>query len=347
MTSGRLGTNNGGPSHSVAAVTECPTTSRSPSSEVRTPSTANMEAPLLVTGSHRSGTTWVGRMLALSPALSYVREPFNIDHPGELNPEPFDCWYRYLPPEKEKPDRFRSLRYAAELRYPLWYRLKRENSWRGRLRHLRTALGYALDRWRGKRPLLKDPLALLSAEWLAAQFGVDVLVMIRHPAAFAGSLKKKGWTFSFDNLLQQPRLLIDHFSAYQEEIEEYANGDYDIVDQAAFLWKLLYTVVAEYEESHPEWTYLRHEDTARHPVRTFQSLYDRYGLEFTENIETKVKEYSNPSPDQQSTESIQRDSQAVIKNWTERLTESEIARVRRRTEPIAAKFYTSDDWAHD
>jgi len=171
--------------------------------------------------------------------------------------------------------------------------------------------------------------------------------MIRHPAAFAGSLKKKGWTFSFENLLQQPQLLTDHFTVYREEIEEYANGDYDIVDQAAFLWKLLYTVVAEYEESHPEWLYLRHEDTARHPVRTFQSLYDRYGLEFTENIQTKVKEYSNPSPDQQSTESIRRDSQSVIKNWTERLTESEIARVRRRTEPVAAKFYTSEDWALD
>jgi hypothetical protein len=286
-------------------------------------------------------------MLALSPALRYVREPFNVDHPGELNPEPFDCWYRYLPPDKEEPECFRSLRYAAELRYPLRHRLKRANSWRERLRHLRAALGYVLDRWRGKNALLKDPLALLSAEWLAAQFGVDVLVMIRHPAAFAGSLKKKGWTFSFENLLQQPQLLTDHFSAYREEIEEYANGDYDIVDQAAFLWKLLYTVVAEYEESHPEWLYLRHEDTARHPVRTFQSLYDRYGLEFTENIQTKVKEYSNPSPDQQSAESIRRNSQSVIKNWTERLTESEIARVRRRTEPIAAKFYTSDDWALD
>ena len=33
--------------------------------------------PILVTGAHRSGTTWVGKMLALAPGVGYVHEPFN------------------------------------------------------------------------------------------------------------------------------------------------------------------------------------------------------------------------------------------------------------------------------
>lgn len=33
--------------------------------------------PILVTGSHRSGTAFVGKMLALSPRIGYIDEPFH------------------------------------------------------------------------------------------------------------------------------------------------------------------------------------------------------------------------------------------------------------------------------
>src|SRR6476620_4378035 len=33
--------------------------------------------PIVVTGTHRSGTTWVGEMIATSPQVAYVHEPFN------------------------------------------------------------------------------------------------------------------------------------------------------------------------------------------------------------------------------------------------------------------------------
>ncbi|HUH21151.1 MAG TPA: hypothetical protein VLZ09_04715, partial [Gaiellaceae bacterium] len=39
--------------------------------------TASAKRPILVTGAHRSGTTWVGKMLALAPGVGYVHEPFN------------------------------------------------------------------------------------------------------------------------------------------------------------------------------------------------------------------------------------------------------------------------------
>src|SRR5882672_1880226 len=35
--------------------------------------------PILVTGAHRSGSTWVGRMIARSPTIRYIHEPFNPD----------------------------------------------------------------------------------------------------------------------------------------------------------------------------------------------------------------------------------------------------------------------------
>ena len=44
------------------------------------------DKPILVTGAHRSGTTWVGKMLALAPGVAYVHEPFNPRTPAGLSP---------------------------------------------------------------------------------------------------------------------------------------------------------------------------------------------------------------------------------------------------------------------
>src|SRR5439155_664004 len=46
------------------------------------------------------------------------------------------------------------------------------------------------SRLRAARPLLKDPIAAFSASWLARTFGMATVVVVRHPGAFASSLKR-------------------------------------------------------------------------------------------------------------------------------------------------------------
>jgi LPS sulfotransferase NodH len=41
--------------------------------------------PILVTGAHRSGTTWVGKILCASGEAAYISEPLNLWHrPGVM-----------------------------------------------------------------------------------------------------------------------------------------------------------------------------------------------------------------------------------------------------------------------
>ena len=60
--------------------------------------------PMLITGSHRSGSTWVGRMLSASPSVGYIHEPFNLDwqrkHPGICNAN-FQHWFTYITKDNE------------------------------------------------------------------------------------------------------------------------------------------------------------------------------------------------------------------------------------------------------
>src|SRR5262249_14420834 len=152
--------------------------------------------PILVTGAHRSGTTWVGRMLALAPGVAYVHEPFNPRTAAGLSPARFDRYFTVVTSENEA--RYRpGLERTLSFRYGLGAQL----GWlRGTADVARTGRDwYRTERSRltGARPLMKDPIALLSAEWLVETFDMDAVVLIRHPAAFAASLKRLGWKHSF------------------------------------------------------------------------------------------------------------------------------------------------------
>jgi hypothetical protein len=59
--------------------------------------------PILVTGSHRSGSTWVGRMLAEAPAVFYIHEPFSVSHPpgAGICKARFTYWFTYITRKNE------------------------------------------------------------------------------------------------------------------------------------------------------------------------------------------------------------------------------------------------------
>lgn len=56
----------------------------------------------------------------------------------------------------------------------------------------------------GKRALLKDPFAVFSVPWFAKKLNCQIVITVRHPAAFASSLQRLGWNFDFKDLLDHP-----------------------------------------------------------------------------------------------------------------------------------------------
>ena len=305
-----------------------------------------MPGPILVTGSHRSGTTWVGRTLGLSPNVGYVHEPFNVQRwPGWMREE-LPHWYLHVTEENEA-------RYAGlvedvlRFRYPIRNIVSAQD-----LRHVaQMAAEFPLSlfyRLRRMRPLLKDPIALMSSEWLADRFGAEVVVLIRHPAAFAGSLKRLDWRFEFENWRDQPTFLRDLAAPYEEDIRRFAEEERDVIDQAVLMWNVTHDVIRTYRSRRPEWTFLRHEDLSEDPLKGFRELYDRLDLSWDGIVEDAV---IRSSTDQTRKEvptylhrTVRRDSRAARWTWATRLTPEEIDRVRRGTAEVAGAFYGPEDW---
>jgi hypothetical protein len=176
---------------------------------------------------------------------------------------------------------------------------------------------------------------------------MDVIVMIRHPAAFAGSLKRFGWHSPLDELLQQPTLLHDYLGDYSAEIATFARPERPIIEQAAVFWKVLYAVVASYQRRYPHWTFLRHEDVSRAPQTHFRDLFAKLGVTYTDAAAAEIVRTSspdNPADLPAGEVSLHLDSRANVWNWKQRLTPYEIATVRSLSAPVSDWFYAESDW---
>src|SRR5262249_30519805 len=157
---------------------------------------------------------------------------------------------------------------------------------------------------------------------------------IRHPAAFAESLKSRNWVHPFSHFLAQRELMRDVLFPFEAEIRDFAKEEHDIIDQAALLWKMIYHTVDVYRYKHPDWIFVRHEDLARDPIQQYRSLCQQLNLKFTSDLQNTIEAHSTkPSPDKGETDpsnNIRRNSRALIHKWKTRLTCDEISRIRAK-----------------
>jgi hypothetical protein len=308
--------------------------------------TARPVKPILVTGAHRSGTTWVGKVIATAPSVGYIHEPFNIAYRPGICGAHFRHWFTYISPENEA-QYHDQIKHTLQFSYDIRAKLAVVRSPKDVIRLCRDSLQFKMARLRRLRPLVKDPIALFSAEWLASSFHMDVIVLIRHPAAFTDSLKRKYWTHPFSHFLEQPLLIRDHLHPFLQEIEDYAAHDHDIIDQAILLWRLTHYMISKYKKAHLDWFFIRHEDLSRQPEQGFREIFHRIGVPWSTRLDAAVNDYSgplNPSRLPEQSDSIRRHSRAGIWNWKTTLSQREITRIRNRTEEISAEFYSADDW---
>jgi hypothetical protein len=299
--------------------------------------------PILVTGTHRSGTTWVGKMLAADPRIAYISEPLNVLHrPGVLRAK-VNNWYQYVCEDNEN-DYLPAFHELADYDYHLWDEIGSLRSWHDFLRMGRDFTIFYHGLLRGQRQLWKDPFAVFSTEWFAKRLNCKVVIAVRHPAAFVSSLKRLNWPFDLQDLLDQPLLMRDHLEPCRAQIEAAKKGD--VIDQWALLWNLIYSSVHATLQRNPDFIAVRHEDLSLDPMGGYRELYKSLGLEFSPRVEKVIRESSSPENpiEGKKVHSFKLDSRANMSNWKKRLTRDEIHRIREATQEVASIFYPYADW---
>lgn len=296
-----------------------------------------MKKNILVTGSHRSGSTWTGYVISKANKVRYIHEPFNIDL-GRKN-VPLTFWFEYMEGRSIE-DQHKVKKYIES-----YYKVFHVDSIK-RLRQIRKPkdiYNYFAD-LKGRlsdRSIIKDPIAIMSTEWLYQNYNTDVLVLIRHPAAFVASLKVKNWQFDFNNFLNQDNLMSDKLSVYKEIISEYSKEEKNVVDQGILLWNIIHDVILYYQSKYQDaWLFVKHEDLSTNPLSEFEHIFSKFNLDFSKEVKSYITETTKPEKET----AMNRNSRENTKSWKNRLNEDEIAKIKSGTEKVWKSFYTEDDW---
>ena len=304
--------------------------------------------PILVTGAHRSGTTFLGKMLSIRSEIGYIHEPFNRDHGLEA----IDRWFLYLKEGlPEEPAYARSIGDLLSGRAAYKVARPREGApLRAILRPIlksKENVQYLLSTKdpRVKRYLIKDPIACLSSEYLHRKFQMEVVILIRHPAAFAASLRRMNWRFGFSDFLSQPALMDDHLGAILDGHDLQALSQ---VEEAALLWSCIYSTLTTFAERNPRMIRIRHEDLSYDPCMQFEQVYRRLGITYSEDCRRRIEVHtqaSNPAvPVEGDVHTLMRDSRTNVQRWKKILGPDEIEKIRTLTEDVSSAYYSEDDW---
>jgi Sulfotransferase family len=301
--------------------------------------------PILVTGMHRSGTTWLGHMLCAGGSMIHVGEPLNVFNRLTILSSKVGRWYTYIGEDNE--DLY--LRYyqdAVAFRpHPIQdIRRARLGSPRDPIRIPKRWASFVLGRVQRRRLLIRDPFSVFSIGWFARRLGFQIVVIVRHPLAVVASLKRLGYAFDFRNLLEQTSLMNERLERFRPDMEK-AVGSTDIVEQGSLLWRIVYECVAEDLVEFPV-CLARHEDLSQRPIQEYAQLYKLLNLPFNDKAHRmierhtshqNVKEVSVKNPFE-----IRLDSRANLVNWRRRLDREEVDRILSATRPLVDRFYPDE-----
>lgn len=248
---------------------------------------------VLVTGVPRSGTTFVGRVLATSVRCDYVHEPFN----PQVGLPSVRRLFPYAPPGSSELDDelSRLMRYDVRLRTATFPQdslgrrvVKRIVGSRGPF-YLRLAKLNPLT----ETAVMKDPHAILLAPLLVQRFGFRAVGVVRHPVAVVASFKARGWSprAALEGLLADPRVepIVADDRPRAERALQSARVD---VEGPAVLWRILTRSLLCTDEADSRTLVVRHEDLGAQPHEAFAQVFAHCGLPYGRRARIRVERWT-------------------------------------------------------
>lgn len=233
---------------------------------------------VLVTGSIRSGTTFVGRALATAREAVYLHEPFNPDSPWNAA-FPLPMHYFHVAEHN-------AAVYRERFRKVLALEPVIRGKWQDERRAERYAFLESQAAGKGGRkratPVVKDPVALFSAPWLVRQFRVRPIVVVRSPDDVLASIIRLGWAgnMTLDWLDCQPvlRASLDEMAgALGMPLLASSLGRWHELLGAVQVTRVCY-LASLYYVQHLDYRLACYERLTRNPAQEFADLFRYAGL---------------------------------------------------------------------
>jgi hypothetical protein len=275
---------------------------------------------IFLAGSGRSGTTWVGDVLASCQGCCPIFEPLRCPqlHGVALGtPVEHEFPGLYLTPNAAHDDLQDYLQNIQDFRISTpWTR----QDWRRIPSYIPQTSGFArAGYWlaetqyrrlkqRAARCVTKEIRANLLLTWLGHHFSTQIIFLTRHPCSVVGSRLRLQWPHDLTGVLSQPDLIRDYLMPFKDLIDSARSP----IQQMAVLW-CVENIVPLTQLKSRQWLTVSYEECLVSPRASFARLFANMQLVATRSTENALgKLVSAPL-----------DSTLQQRQWFEPLTESE------------------------
>ena len=314
--------------------------------------------PIVIVGLPRSGTTWTLRALGSAAGTDRILEPDNEDkYPASIHAKRATGRYPVLQPGDEA---------AAYRRLWDWILCGAREDRRSRLARRILGPGNS-DRihegradpvtWlaatvaRDPRPqapgddgaphrlVVKSIHAQLGMEWLASEFDIDMLLLLRHPANVLASWMELNLKDARNATLEnRPEIR----SRYLEPWGVPLPGP-DPIERMSWRIGLLVAAIEDARSRHPEWHLRTHEQLCLDPPGEFRQLYAELGLDWGKPSEAFLDGHNTPG----SGYAVNRVASELSDSWRRRLDDEQVATLRRVLAWFPITTWTDVDFVRD
>ena len=290
--------------------------------------------PVFITGTPRSGTTWIAEMLAI-PGIWYIHEPFNP------NKRLWKEHFTYLDDDAR-----------GDEVDQLLARIQKG----GARKALRVP--HASRRWMPlrvlpvdvRRLMIKDPIACLMAGYVHRVLQSQTIVIFRHPAGFVRSYHDLRWPVSehLQQFLASAALMSGPLAAFRALIAKHAEADG--LESVAVLYGCLMSVLWQTCERNPDMIRVRFETLAEDPINQFRDLFARLNLPYSDEVRALHERLTQRDNGNQgySTHEVQRNSTRMAWKWRGTFSQEELESIRNIWCEFGLPLYESDEeWQND
>ena len=263
---------------------------------------SDLHNSIVVAGTARSGTTWLGNLIAAQVPCRILFEPF---HPELVTEYSGFHYFQYMRPDTENPEFYA---FAHKV-----FMGKIRNRWIDRQN----------ERIISKFRVVKEIRANLALKWLHDHFSqVPIVLLIRHPCAVVSSRMELGWATDLDiqPLLSQPELIEDHLLPYLDLI----NNAKSTEEKHTIIW-CVSNLVPLKQLNPGEVKIVYYENLCSQPDKELPELFEFLGQPYTRPV---IEIINQPSQTTNATSAVVTGTDK-IEGWKKKLGRSQIDGVLR------------------
>jgi len=275
----------------------------------------DLRKSILVAGTARSGTTWLGDLITSQIPCRILFEPFNPDLVSEYRAFHY---FQYMRPDSENDQlhAFAHKVFSGEIR----------NSW----------IDGQNERIFSKYRLIKEIRANLLLAWLHNYFPeVPMVFLIRHPCAVVSSRMELGWATDSDiePFLSQPELVSDYLCNHLDLIRGAKTDE----EKHAIIWSVS-TLVPLKQFKPGELKIVYYENLCTQPEIELADIFTSIGQSY-ENA--RINKISQPSQTTKETSAVVTGTDKIT-HWKKKLTPSQIENILRVVDRFGLSYLYGD-----